>query len=92
MAYPSLIIYYSNLNNLEIIIKKLGIHINLLNKILNFLLNFKKLNYLLEQKKSCFKMLQDKFLCTYHSFTVEVSLSQIINIKKHTRKFEVFTF
>ena len=61
MAYPSLIIYYSNLNNLEIIIKKLGIHINLLHKILNFLLNFKKLSYLLEQKKVVLKCLKINF-------------------------------
>jgi len=31
------------------------------------------------------KILQNKLLCIYHSLTMEVSLPQIINTKKHTK-------
>ena len=50
MAYTFLIIYFTNLNKNDKIIKKLSIHTNLLHKILNQLLNKKELKYLLKQK------------------------------------------
>ena len=52
----------------------------LLHKILNFVLNH---NFFNLNKNS--KILQVKFLCIYHKLTMEVSLSQIINTKKHTK-------
>ena len=50
MEYTSLITYYSSLNNLKKIVMRYSIHINLLHKILNLVLNCKELNYLLQQK------------------------------------------
>ena len=49
------------------------------------MLNYKELNYLLKQNHFDPEVLQDKLLCIYHSLTMEVSLPQIINTKKHTK-------
>ena len=50
MANTSIITLIANLNNFEKIIKRYSIHINLLHKILNLVLNYKELSYLLKQK------------------------------------------
>ena len=44
-------------------------HINLLHKILNLVLNYKELNYLIKQKNFDSKYIQYKILCMYHNFT-----------------------
>ena len=57
--------------------------INLLHKVLNFVLNYKPINL----NKNYFdnKIIQDKLLCIYHNFTMKVSLQQFIITKKHTK-------
>ena len=57
--------------------------INLLHKVLNYVLNYKFINL----NKNYFdnKILDDKLLCTYHNFTIVVFLPQITNTKKHTK-------
>ena len=58
-------------------------HTNLLHKVLNLEINHKYI-YL---NKKCFysKILREKLLYTYNKFTIEMSLSQVINIKKHSK-------
>ena len=60
--------------------------INLLHKVLNFVLNYKFIN----SNKNYFdhKILQDKLWYIYHKhqkFNMEVSLPQIINTKNNTK-------
>ena len=59
MAYTSLTTYFTNLNNIDKIIKRYSIHINLLHKIL---LNYKEFQYLLKTKID-FKTMLDKLMC-----------------------------
>ena len=56
---------------------------NLLHKVLNLELHHNNI-YL---SKKCFysKILREKLLYTYNKFTIEISLSQVINIKKHSK-------
>ena len=56
--------------------------INLLQKVLNFVLHQNKLNYYLKRKEKLeFITLHDKILYIHHKLTIEVSLPQIINTK-----------
>ena len=60
--------------------------INLLLKVLNFVLNYKFI--CLNNNHFDYKILQDKLLYIYHNhdkFNMEVSLPQIINTKMHTK-------
>ena len=57
--------------------------INLIHKVLNFVLNYEFIN--LNQNYFDSKILKDKLLFMYHNFTKEVFLPQIINTKKHTK-------
>ena len=59
--------------------------INLLHKVLNFVLNYKFIN--LNKNYFDLKIVQDKLWYIYHKhnkFNMEVALPQIIIIKKHT--------
>ena len=85
MAYTSLKTYFYNLNCLKKVIKKLSIHVNLRQKILNLGITYKEFNNLLLQKHFDSKVLQGKLLCIYHNFTMEVFLQQVINNKNHTK-------
>ena len=57
--------------------------INLLHKVLNFVLNYKIINF--NKNYIAYKILQDKLLCIYHNFVSSLFLPQIINTKKHTK-------
>ena len=60
--------------------------INLLHKVLNFVLNYKFIN--LNKIYFDLKILQDKIWYIYHKhhkFNMKVSLQQIIITKKHTK-------
>ena len=60
--------------------------INLLHKVLNFVLNYKFIN--LNKIYFDHKILQDKIWYIYHKhhkFNIEVSLPEIIITKKHTK-------
>ena len=59
--------------------------INLIHKVLNFVLNHEFFN--LNQNYFDNKILQDKLLLMYHNFTREVFLPQIINTKIITKTF-----
>ena len=81
MAYTSLKTYFYNLNCFKKVIKKLSIHVNLRQKILNLGITYKEFNNLLLQKHFDSKVLQGKLLCKYHNFTMQVFLPQVIIIK-----------
>ena len=57
--------------------------INLLHKVLSFVLNHKLID--LNKKYFDSRILQDKLLCIYHKFTIKVSMPQIINTKNPTK-------
>ena len=49
---------------------------------INLVLNYRELNYFIKQKHFDSKIMLDKLLCIYHSFTMKLSLLQITNTKK----------
>ena len=56
---------------------------NVLKKVLYFVVNNKFIN--LNKDYLGYNFLQDKLLCKFHKLTMEVSLPQIINTKRHTK-------
>ena len=57
--------------------------INLLHKVLKFVLNYKLIN--LNKNYFYHKILQDKLWYIFHNFNMEVPLPQIIITKKQTK-------